>query len=157
MKSSSPNQLIAHVIFSLYFISCLHSLTNFMFLRNLQYQIQARIQSFGNCTCKKGFLVDEDDHQHPLAGSQDFYEMGFCVQVVPSGRASSNSNQWEKKKKETPLPRLSISNLILVNNFPIKKTFYRTCWSHYCNIVNLRFLACSLSSELFFSSIYENL
>ena len=104
MKSSSPNQLIAHVIFSLYFISCLHSLTNFMFLRNLQYQIQARIQSFGNCTCKKGFLVDEDDHQHPLAGSQDFYEMGFCVQVVPSGRASSNSNQWEKKKRRLLSP-----------------------------------------------------
>ncbi len=53
---------------------------------------------------QKRLLVDEDDHQHPLAGSQDFYEMGFCVQVVPSGRASSNSNQWGKKKRRLLSP-----------------------------------------------------
>ena len=72
-----------------------------MFLRSSQYQRQARFQTSGNCTVQKRIFGSQKDRfQQIHVQSQNCYEMGFCVQVVRSGRASIKSNQVKKKKEK---------------------------------------------------------
>ena len=60
---------------------------------------------------KRIFGSQKDRFQQIHVQSQNCYEMGFCVQVVPSGRASIKSNQVKKKEKKEEDTKLNPCNL----------------------------------------------
>ena len=99
MKSSKPNQLIAPMNFTLLFIVS-PFINQIYVLEKFSVSKTGQISDLRKLYCAKKAFWQPKTFQQIHVQSQNCYEMGFCVQVVPSGRASIKSNQVKKKKKK---------------------------------------------------------